>query len=205
MDAFSLTDARCRGTGIIFISNRFRESTHFTSDTEGRVIAVDIFVDGKRTRIRNVYALVTQSLTNNFFKNLRTYMLEPRQYTILGDFNCDLDTMRDIRGPGQGASNYHAKELRNLLTQNQMSDTWILKHADIFEPTRTSRHAASRLDRIYITQALIQQLENCQVVTLSPELSHISDHKPVSVTIKGNSGRVCFDHAECVYSLSQAE
>lgn len=71
-----------------------------------------------------------------------------------------------------------------------MSDTWILKHADIFEPTRTSRHTASRLDRIYITQALIQQLENCQVVTLSPELSHISDHKPVSVTIKGNSGRV---------------
>lgn len=85
LDAFSLTDVRSCGTGIIFISTKYRESAHYTCDTEGRITAVDVFVDEKRLRIINVYAPVTRSLTNKFFKKLRTYLLEPRQYIILGD------------------------------------------------------------------------------------------------------------------------
>lgn len=88
-------------------------------------------------------------------------MLEPREYIILGDFNCGLDSNRDMRGPGQGRSTYNSKELKKLLLQNKMSDTWIVKNGNTYEPTRISRITTSRIDRIYTSPKITQNLEDC--------------------------------------------
>lgn len=117
-------------------------------------------------------------------------MLEPREYIILGDFNCVLDSNRDIRGPGQGGSTYNSKELKKLLLQNKMSDAWIVKHGNNYEPTRISRITTSRIDRIYTSPKITQNLEDCRVQGLPQELADRSDHRPIIVTITGEPGRL---------------
>lgn len=145
---FSLTHAASRGVGVIFMNNRLRRGAHCRFDTDGRVIALDLSLDGKRTRILNVYAPVTRTLANEFYRGVRSFMLEPLQYILLGDFNCVLDTSRDIRGPGQGGCNYQARELGNIVADWQLIDAWVTLHGDAFAATRTSGLHGSRLDRV---------------------------------------------------------
>ncbi|KAH7935062.1 hypothetical protein HPB52_003627 [Rhipicephalus sanguineus] len=97
---------------------------------------LDTYVDGKRVRFTNVYAPVTRADTNSFFKELHASLAEPLPHVILGDFNCVVDSMRDIRGPGRGGSTYHAKELVKILRHLRLTDAWVHLHDDTFGATR---------------------------------------------------------------------
>ncbi|KAH7963786.1 hypothetical protein HPB52_022896 [Rhipicephalus sanguineus] len=112
---FSLTNSRACGVGIIFASSRFHQKAHCTFGANGRMLMLDMYVNGKRVRFVNSYAPVTRSDTNTFFKELHQLLLEPLAHVLLGDFNCVVNSHRDVRGPGQGKSTYHAKVLVKIL------------------------------------------------------------------------------------------
>ncbi|KAH6932863.1 hypothetical protein HPB50_010423 [Hyalomma asiaticum] len=97
---FSLTSSRACGVGVIFVSGCFRQKSHCTFGADGRMIMLDIYIEGKRVRFVNLYAPVTRSDTNSFFKDLHQLLLEPLPHVLLGDFNCVVDSQRDVRGPG---------------------------------------------------------------------------------------------------------
>ncbi|KAH7940068.1 hypothetical protein HPB52_020755 [Rhipicephalus sanguineus] len=108
---FSLTNARACGVGTIFVSGRFRQQAHCTFGANGRMLLLDLNISGKRIRFVDIYAPVTRSHTNAFFKDLHQFLLEPLPHVILGDFNCVVDSLRDVRGPGQGGSTTTASRI----------------------------------------------------------------------------------------------
>ncbi|KAH7973277.1 hypothetical protein HPB52_023342 [Rhipicephalus sanguineus] len=176
---FSLTDTRSCGVGVIFVSGRFRQKAHCLFGSNGRILMVDIHIEGKKVRFVNVYAPVRRPDTNTFYKAIHAFLREPIPHVILGDFNCVIDSQRDIWGPGQGGSTYHSKELGKILRHLRLTDAWVYLHADLFEPTRTSRTTASRIDRIYLPDYLLPMLEACTVLMLPDGLKRKTDHLPV--------------------------
>lgn len=185
---FSLTTARSCGVGVIFVSGRYRQGSHCIFSANGRSIMLDIYVDGRRVRFTNVYAPVTRADTNSFFKELHECLTDPLPHVILGDFNCVVDSTRDIRGPGRGGSTYHAKELVKILRHLRLTDVWVHLHDDTFVPTRSSRTTASRIDRAYVPDFLLPSIMSCEVLALPDFLQGQTDHAPVLTTVKGTPG-----------------
>ncbi|XP_037520637.1 uncharacterized protein LOC119397279 [Rhipicephalus sanguineus] len=145
---FSLTAARSCGVGVVFVSGRFRQKSQCVFGANGHTLFLDVLIDGRRFRFVNVYAPVTRTDTNNYFRELHDCLQEPLPYVLLGDFNCVVDSMRDVRGPGRGGSTYHARELVKMLRHLRLTDAWVHLHNDEFGPTRSSRTTDSRLDRV---------------------------------------------------------
>ncbi|KAH6940854.1 hypothetical protein HPB50_009081 [Hyalomma asiaticum] len=185
---FSLTGSRACGVGVIFVSGRFRQKSHCTFGADGRMIMLDVYIEGKRVRFINLYAPVTRSDTNSFFKDLHQLLLEPLPHVLLGDFNCVVDSQRDVRGPGQGSSTYQAKELVKILRHLSLTDVWVHLHNDHFGPTRLSKTSASRIDRTYLPDYLLASVVECEVVDLPGNLSGKSDHLPLATTVRGSPG-----------------
>nr|XP_037289622.1 uncharacterized protein LOC119183545 [Rhipicephalus microplus] len=154
----------------------------------GRTLVLDVFVDGSKVRFVNVYAPVTRSETNTYFKELHDNLVEPVPHVVLGDFNCVVDSTRDVRGPGQGGSTYHAKELVKILRHLRLTDAWVHVHGNEFAPTRTSRTTASRLDRAYVPERLVGSIASCEVLTLPDGLADRTDHLPLVTTVRGTPG-----------------
>lgn len=140
--------------GIIFVSGRFREKAHCVFGASGRTLMIDLYIDSRKTRFVNIYAPVTRSNTNNFYKDLHPCLLEPIPHVILGDFNCIIDSNRDVRGPGQGRSTYHPRKLEKILKHLLLSDAWVFLHKDLVGPTRIGSRTASRIDRVYLPDLL---------------------------------------------------
>ncbi|KAH6937097.1 hypothetical protein HPB50_025533 [Hyalomma asiaticum] len=176
---FSLTSSRACGVGVIFVSGRFRQKSHCTFGADGRMIMLDVYIEGKRVRFINLYAPL---------RDLHQLLLEPLPHVLLGDFNCVVDSQRDVRGPGQGSSTYQAKELVKVLRHLSLTDVWVHLHNDHFGPTRLSKTSASRIDRTYLPDYLLASVVECEVVDLPGNLSGKSDHLPLATTVRGSPG-----------------
>ncbi|KAH7934859.1 hypothetical protein HPB52_001412 [Rhipicephalus sanguineus] len=185
---FSLTNARACGVRTIFVSGRFRQQAHCTFGANGRMLLLDLNISGKRIRFVNIYAPVTRSHTNAFFKDLHQFLLKPLPHAILGDFNCVVDSLRDVRGPGQGGSTYRAKELVKVLRHLKLTDVWLHVHNDLFAPTRTCRTTASRIDRAYLPDYLLPSVAECEVLALPSTLAGRTDHFPLTITLRESPG-----------------
>ncbi|KAH6925907.1 hypothetical protein HPB50_011836 [Hyalomma asiaticum] len=171
---FSLTNSRACGVGVIFVSGRFRQKSHCTFGADGRMIMLDVYIEGRHEQF--------------FFKDLHHLLLEPLPHVLLGDFNCVVDSQRDVRGPGQGGSTYQAKELVKILRHLSLTDVWVHLHNDHFRPTRLSKTSASRIDRTYLPDYLFASVVECEVVDLPGNLSGKSDHLPFATTVRGYPG-----------------
>ncbi|KAH7961443.1 hypothetical protein HPB52_009061 [Rhipicephalus sanguineus] len=107
---------------------------------------------------------------------------------LLGDINCVVSSQRDLSGPGQGRSTYHAKELVKVLRHFNLSDAWVHLHNDLFVPTRTSSSTASRIDRTYLADYLLSSVVACEVLAPPSDLAEKSDHLPLTTTLRGFPG-----------------
>ncbi|KAH8024685.1 hypothetical protein HPB51_000516 [Rhipicephalus microplus] len=128
------------------------------------------------------------SLINGTVVTLGEYLLAPLPHVVLGDFNCVVDTVRDIREQVCGGSAYRAKELIKVLECLRLSDAWVRLRDDDFGPTRVSRVTASRLDRAYLPKLLLPSLTACEVVPLPPRQTTLSDHAPLLTTLRAKPG-----------------
>ncbi|KAH6945250.1 hypothetical protein HPB50_007678 [Hyalomma asiaticum] len=112
---FSLTSSRACGVGVIFVSDRFRQKSYCTFGADGR-------------QESPLYQLIRPryAVGHEQFKDLHQLLLEPLPHVLLGDFNCVVDSQRDVRGPGQGGSTYQAKELVKILRHLSLTDVWVV-------------------------------------------------------------------------------
>ncbi|KAH6919877.1 hypothetical protein HPB50_029134 [Hyalomma asiaticum] len=189
MDAFfSLTNSRACGVGVIFVSGRFRKKSHCTFEADGRMIMLDVYIEGRRVRFVDLYAPLTRSDTKSFSEDLGQLLLEPLPHVLLGDFNCVMDSQRYVSGPGQSGSTYQAKELVKILRHLSLTDVWVHLHNDHFGPTRLSKTSASRIARTYLPDYLLISVVECEVVDLPGNLSGKSDQLPLATTVRGSPG-----------------
>ncbi|KAH7963921.1 hypothetical protein HPB52_023794 [Rhipicephalus sanguineus] len=185
---FSLTNSRACGVGIIFVSGRLRQRLLCAFGANGRMLLLDVYTDGKRVRFVNLYAHVTRSDTNSFYKELHKLLLGPLPQVLLGDFYCVVDSQRDVKGPGRGESTYHAKEFLKTLRHLNLTDASVHLHSDHFVPTRTSKTTASRIDRTYLPDYLLPSVVAWEVLVLPNNLAGKSEHPPLATTVRGCPG-----------------
>lgn len=186
---FSFGTARNEGVAIInFHPGRIRDIV-VKFDVNGRVIAWDMTACGQRMRGINVYAPARSSDCNPFFKDLDSFMLGANCLLVVGDFNCVLDTQRDIRGPGQGRVNYESRELRRIIAQYDLQDAWLYVHGNRFQYTWARRRSLSRLDRLYFQNGREVTAVACEVVRFPQGTGYVSDHLPLSVKLSVRSAQ----------------
>ncbi|KAH7973234.1 hypothetical protein HPB52_023192 [Rhipicephalus sanguineus] len=114
--------------------------------------------------------------------------LEPVPHVLLGDFNCVVDSTRTVRDPGRGGSTYRAKELVKILRHLKLTGVWVYLHDDTFVPTRSSRTAASKIDRTYVPDFLLPSVGSCEVPALPDNLARKTDHVPLMTTVTRTPG-----------------
>ena len=150
--------------------------THVEKSLDGRLIALRI----QNTTLCNVYAhsgTAFRSERERFFNGTLAYYLRHNTEHIIlaGDFNCVL------RACDSTSANTSAA-LQNTIQQIRLHDVWTKLYPNMQAHTYISHNAASRLDRIYISGGLCQQLR-----TASTQVCSFTDHKALTV-------RICLPH-----------
>lgn len=163
-------DNRHRGTAIALKSHI--NFTHVEKSLDGRLIAV---------RVNNVTLCCVYAHSGNHMRNERErflnntvsyYLRHSTPHIILaGDFNCIL---RQCDGTGSNFS----PSLQATTNQLQLKDVWMQLKPRIPGYTHITHHSASRLDRIYVSQGLTNQLQ-----TIDTHVCAFSDHKAVTSRI----------------------
>lgn len=183
---FAFGSARSEGVAVINFSPTAIKDLVVKFDLNGRVIVTDMFVFGLKVRSINVYAPARAGACNPFFRELDVFLLDPKPFFLLGDFNCVLDSQRDVRGPGFGRSTHIARELKRIVEQYTLHDAWVYRHGNQFQHTWSRRQSFSRLDRFYFQEQTQYQVTDCQVLNLPDSVDYVTDHLPLFVEIAVN-------------------
>ena len=181
---FSYSMSRSCGVGVVIFRRDLLRDCYCRFDPDGRVITFNFYLGSAYFRVINVYAPADRSLTNRFFETLDAFFLDSSPFLLLGDFNCVLDSNRDVRGPGQGRPTSDAKELRRLVDGYELRDAWTESHGDLYEYTWSRGASSSRLDRAYYPAALTSWVSNIQVLDIPRVSGYVSDHRPLSVQLE---------------------
>ncbi|KAG0412960.1 hypothetical protein HPB47_009893 [Ixodes persulcatus] len=123
---FSYATTRSSGVGVVIFNRSLLRLSACCFDPDGRYIAFDFSLDGTRFRAVGVYAPTQRSQSPAFFKSLDVHLLDARNCLLLGDFNCVVDSRRDVRGPGYGRTTWNAGELIRLMQNFDLVDCWTL-------------------------------------------------------------------------------
>lgn len=154
-----------RGTAIIYRSHIKPELIH--SSPCGRILSIQL---GK-VNIINLYAPSGSQHRRDrkqFYANdIRYYLKNPRLPVIIGgDFNCVLNVDDQNSTP----INF-SPELQSLCKDFNLVDVWKHMNGNKKEFTYFRNNTASRLDRVYVSQALVTASHRCTIVPAS-----FSDH-----------------------------
>ncbi|KAG0419036.1 hypothetical protein HPB47_004409 [Ixodes persulcatus] len=131
----------------------------------------------------SVYPPTRPSASHPFFKSLLQYVPSDGFFFPCGDFNCVLDSNRNVRGPGRGRGIWNARELARLLGLHNLRDAWLELHGALYAPTWSRGPSSSRLDRVYLSPGLVPRVLRCAVLSFPVAAGYVSDRLPVSVVL----------------------
>ena len=185
------SSASC-GVAILFTSKLpwTDVSQRSAADPAGRCISVDCCLYGSQYTVASVYAPCEHGHRPAFFMALADALRLPPQRCSLvaGDFNCILDQNLDqtaaaLLAPAAGRVSRRAcgsEALQAFLLCQELADPWRLRHpaARDFTYVSTDRGSAARLDRIYVSSAMMPQSSCESFVDGLP-----GDHRAVSARI----------------------
>lgn len=127
--------------------------------------------------------------TNLFFRFMGTHLGNTGPILLCGDFNCVLDSHRDVRGPAQGRPTWNATELSYLISDFNLHDAWVDLKGSEFRAMWHRGLSESRLDRFYVTQDLVTAVADVRVMSFPSGTPYVSDDNPVLLTIRTGDGR----------------
>lgn len=144
-----------RGTAIA-IREHIRFS-HLEKSLDGRLTAVRV----SNVTLCCIYAHSGNQMRAERERFLNTtvayYLRHNTPHVILaGDFNC---VLRQCDGTGTNTS----PSLQATVNQLQLKDTWAILNPRSQGHTYITHHSSSRLDRIYVTSELVNQLRAADV------------------------------------------
>ncbi|KAM7298415.1 hypothetical protein ISCGN_019010 [Ixodes scapularis] len=179
---FSLAPSCARGVGVLIFRTSFLRGAFSLCDPDGRILVYSFFIGHAKFRAISVYAPVRGGHTpaRDFFRSLLQYVPEDGFFFLCGDFNCVIDSSRDVRGPGRGRNTSDAQELVRLLGLHDLRDAWVELHGAAYDSTWSRGTSSSRLDRVYVQKHLASRLLSCEVLSFPSAAGYVSDHRPVS-------------------------
>lgn len=185
--------SRSRGTMVVGDESKI-EMIDSKSLLEGRVIFTLFTVkdyDMGSIFLVNVYAPNGKKDRADFFQTLGIEMEawgkrhNCNHLILTGDFNCILEEV-DKNKPCEIDRDPSARKLKEILNRFDLIDTWRRLNPDKkqftwrqIDGTNINRNVAVRLDRMYISQNLLGNVEKCYIVPCA-----ISDHLPVMLKLR---------------------
>ena len=160
------------------IGNTNLEIQDFTSDTEGRILTLNIKYNKQHFQVINIYGHNDPQKRNQFFTSLHEYSFDTP--TILaGDFNMVEDPFLDRSPPTRNRVYSKGKDqLQNFTYIYNITDKWRERYPDQLVYTwfslKNNENIASRLDRAYISDEL-----NYHGTTLDTPTDYTTDHTPL--------------------------
>lgn len=163
-------DHNRRGTAIAL--KEYIQFTHVERSLDSRMITVRV----QNTTIANVYApsgTVMRAERERFFNTTIAYHLRHNtEHTILmGDFNC---VLRQCDATG----NNQSPALQATVTQLQLHDVWQILQSRDTGYTYITHNSSSRLDRVYVSSGLREQLRQ-----INTHVCSFTNHKAVTVRL----------------------
>lgn len=174
-----LSLAKVKKRGVIIYAKKELQPKKIFEDSDGRFLAVEIHLEGKKTLVVGVYA--QNGSKENFFRNLK-YKLDEENYEqiiLMGDLNGVCDTQIDKSPPHKGGK--LPKTFIEIIEQEQLVDVWRNWNTknQKFTYYSPSKKSSSRIDMIWVSKKL--EVQTARTENL-PRI--ISDYNPTLWTIK---------------------
>ncbi len=174
------------GVMILFSSNTDVEVTNVETDSDGRILILNVLTSDKEEyTICNIYAptrnKVKEQLT--FLSNVKTVLsgLDPLSLIMGGDYNTIFDPTLDKQGGDlTNCTNAYTDELVAFMEARDLVDAIRIAFPEkkIFTRTQRKPPVLSRIDHWLISSHLLNLMENVKV---HPGLK--SDHSIISINI----------------------
>lgn len=167
--------------GIVCYVNKDLQPTEIFSDNDGGYLALEIYLNKKKTLLIRIYA--PNDAKEMYFKeiNRKIQGLIYEQIIVLGDFNGFIDPLWDRSAIRKGNKGKLPKSFFQLLDQENLIDIWRSHNLNSREYTHLSaRHKTnSRIDMILVSKNLATVIKKVEIL---PRI--IADHNPVVWTMK---------------------
>lgn len=159
-----------RGTAIAL--KDFIKFTHVEKSLDSRMITLRVL----NTTIANVYApsgTAMRAERERFFNTTLAYYLRHNtEHTVLtGDFNC-------VLRPCDATGHNHSPALQATIQQLQLHDVWQLLRSRDTGFTYITHNSSSRLDRVYVSTGLREQLRD-----VNTHVCSFTNHKAVTARL----------------------
>ena len=148
----------------------------FVNDTKQKIYFISMYLPHQTCKIDSFYVTLLE------LRRICETCLSDGEVVCIGDSNCNLSSAYGIRGCGITTSN--AKSFASVMTQLDMVIADLTKLCSGEKITWTSDDGLrkSYIDHICVSRKLLPFVEKCNV--LPDSISNISDHVPISVTMK---------------------
>lgn len=153
------------------------------TDPEGRFL----FLRGRLSDMECTLAKIYASNRNpiKFLKNTLERLMDFKKghVILMGDMNCCMEPGIDSTSRVQGTNNVQLKMIKNKLYRYQLVDTWRIFHPKVqdymfYSPAHGTH---SRIDYILVYHRALDW-----VSFISIEITTLSDHAPVKMTVPGS-------------------
>ncbi|XP_023232431.1 uncharacterized protein LOC111632265 [Centruroides sculpturatus] len=171
----------------------------FRTDTNGRVLSVDININNKLIRVVNLYAPPQLTDRKHLFSFVPNYLIGGRELLIAGDFNCvltQLDKNACLYPDG------FRKIISDLISCYELRDAYRSKYPLYKGYTWEGKGIKERLDRIYLSKH-IGKINNISINFLNNNSKKLSDHKLISLDINCYYKKSRYNKIKINYTILQ--
>ena len=179
--------SNARGVAIWLKEGQNYKIVDSHSDSEGRLLLLNIEINENIFTIVNIYAPNNSKARNSFFKTVKTsidqYSLG--QLVIGGDFN-DILTEQDTKNKTIGKKfDKPVNSLKTFIKSLKLTDIWRIKNVNKtqFTWSRKNRTESTRIDYFLVSAEVTK---NCFSCDIRPVVLRYTDHNSVSLKININ-------------------
>ena len=165
---FSHGSSKSKGVCILFPQTLEFEILETVKDTEGRLLIVKVKIENKIYIVVNVYAPTRDSKMEQlaFIKTVKEQMIKYENESFLagGDFNFYMSKLDRIDSMSHKNDNpEYRKEIVSLMTSLNLVDAYRVLNPEKRRYTWHARGKASRLDYWFISEHLLNEINNCDI------------------------------------------
>ena len=185
----SIGSSNSRGVAIWLKNNlNYKLIDEFT-DSEGRLLLLNIEINENILTIVNIYAPNNAKLRNNFFKNLNSFINKNStgQLILGGDYNNIISSIDSKHNSKPLNLKKTGSNLYKLIKSLKLKDVWREKNPNKsqFTWSRKDRTEATRID-YFLTESEVYK--NCLSCDIRPVVLKYTDHNCVSLKLNMNRG-----------------
>ena len=188
---FSNGSSNSTGVAILLPKNFELMVLDEFKDEIGRLVGAKLKIDDDEYVLVNVYAPTRDHKANQlmFLDIMKDFLMKYENDTLIigGDYNLYVDKKLDKLDsmPDTNDNQNYRNELMSLFEALNMVDVWRILNPDTRRYTWHSRGKASRLDYIFISDCLLNCVNNCDIL---PGIH--SDHSLLSVSFNNGDNTI---------------